>query len=260
MKDASEQYRSDENLRARIETHVRYGIGPELEPAIDAALQLRGDESLLDVGTGNGSFPGRLSVGGHRGLLVAIDRHLGMFAANRSRYPGVQFAQADAQQLPFADASFDVVTSRHMLYHVDDIPLALSECSRMLKQGGRFLAVTNSYENMRAFWQVVREAGLRYAPLTSLAERVITSFTDRNAGELIEAAFGNVRVDSIDAALVFPTAEPVERYFVSCLPGTAGIDRDDALRAFRDALKQVWPPSGPWRVSKRVLLLTANRA
>ena len=39
--DFTEQYKTDENLRIRIETHQRYGIGPPLEPAIDKVLNLK---------------------------------------------------------------------------------------------------------------------------------------------------------------------------------------------------------------------------
>ena len=51
--------------------------------------------------------------------------------------------QAGADALPFPDASFDVLTARHMLYHVPSVPAALAEFRRVLKPGGRFLATTN---------------------------------------------------------------------------------------------------------------------
>ena len=52
--------------------------------------------------------------------------------------------QGDAAALPFSDAAFDVVTARHMLYHVPDVAAVLAEFRRVLKPGGRFLAVTNA--------------------------------------------------------------------------------------------------------------------
>src|SRR5687768_1380215 len=72
------QYATAESLRARIETHARYSVGPSLEAAVDAALALCGGEDLLDVGTGTGGFPARLRREGHRGRLVGVDASAGM--------------------------------------------------------------------------------------------------------------------------------------------------------------------------------------
>lgn len=59
------------------------------------------------------------------------------------------FAQADAQALPFRDASFDAVIANHMLYHVPDIPRALGEVRRVLKPSGFCYAATMGVANMR---------------------------------------------------------------------------------------------------------------
>src|SRR5208282_4804841 len=114
--DLADQYKNDDNLRIRIETHRKHTVGPALEPAIDNALKLNGNESLLDVGTGPGDFPLRLLRSGHKGQLIGIDNSPGMIAKATSNGFCVKFIQADAQALPFGDETFDVVTARHMLY------------------------------------------------------------------------------------------------------------------------------------------------
>ena len=60
--EVAAQYATDRHLRTRMETHERYSVGPRLEPEVDRLLALRGDEALLDVGTGPGDFPGRLGA------------------------------------------------------------------------------------------------------------------------------------------------------------------------------------------------------
>ena len=157
-RDSFAQYETDENLRIRIETHQRYTVGPPLEPAIDAVLGLQTDESLLDIGTGPGSFPQRLRRAGHRGRLVGVDVSAGMIAKAKSAGADVEFLEADAASLPFPDHSFDVVTARHMLYHVPDISCALREARRVLRPGGRFLAVTNVYDSMGEYRRAIDEA------------------------------------------------------------------------------------------------------
>ena len=51
---------------------------------------------------------------------------------------GVKFEFADIQNLPYPDASFDVVIANMMLYHVPDIARGLSEVRRVLRRDGRF--------------------------------------------------------------------------------------------------------------------------
>jgi ubiquinone/menaquinone biosynthesis C-methylase UbiE len=50
----------------------------------------------------------------------------------------MEFRAADAEQLPFADSSFDRVTCRFGLIFFPDVPKALVEIRRVLKRGGRF--------------------------------------------------------------------------------------------------------------------------
>lgn len=260
MKDVDEQYRTDANLRARVETHQRYTVGPELEPAVDARLSLDGGESLLDVGTGYGDFPARLRAANHNGRLVGLDQQAGMIDHARRRHADITFIRGDVEQLPFDDASFDVITSRHMLYHVPDIGRALREMHRVLRVGGRFLAVTNTRDTMAAFWSVIADAAKHDASLQALNRGSVgLRFADHNAEPFIREAFGNVIVTRLDARLEFPSPEPVERYFRSCLDGSEVADRDAATTHFRNALLTRWPASGPWIVSKAILFLTARK-
>jgi SAM-dependent methyltransferase len=262
--DFTEQYRTDENLRIRIETHQRYTVGPPLEPAIDAALHLAGHESILDIGTGPGDFPQRLSQNGHRGRIVGIDASAGMIARAKSGGAQIEFLQADAQSLPFADESFDVVTARHMLYHVKDIPLALRETCRVLRPGGRFLAVTNILDNMGDYRRALGEAADQLKGQIADVVRIVLPasdvFNEKNGPALIKNAFGNVTVTLVESALHFETADPALRYFDSCrtIKGFSVEEWDVARRAFADVIAKRLA-GGPWTISKTVVLLTAIR-
>jgi SAM-dependent methyltransferase len=260
----TEQYKTDENLRIRIETHQRYTIGPPLEPAIDKALNLIGNESLLDIGTGPGDFPGRLRRSGHRGRLLGIDASPGMIAKAKSANPGVEFLQADAQSLPFPDDSFDVVTARHMLYHVPDIPLALREVYRILRPDGRLLAVTNAHNNMRDFYEACRQTAdaLRgkIADETRIATRIAPVFTEQNGPAFLSQIFCNIQIIHVEAALRFETADPAIRYFDSCrtFRGLTPEEWQIAHDTFANIVTQRLA-NGPWLISKTVILLTAKK-
>jgi SAM-dependent methyltransferase len=265
LHDLAEQYRTDENLRIRIETHQRYTVGPPLEPAIDEALHLAGHESILDIGTGPGDFPQRLRRSEHSGRIVGIDASAGMVAKAKSANVDVEFLEADAQSLPFADESFDVVTARHMLYHVPDIPRALREIHRVLRANGRFLAVTNVHDNMRDYMNALRETADALQDKMAdeirgmIPVRTSNAFTDQNGPSLIENVFGNIKVKFVEGALRFETPEPALRYFDSCRT-MKGLGLEE-WKVARETFAQVIARrlgNGPWIISKTVVLLIAT--
>ncbi len=66
------------------------------------------------------------------------------------------FERIDAQAIPFADASFDMVIANHMLYHVPDRPQALAEIRRVLRPGGRLYAATGGANHLREIGELVQ--------------------------------------------------------------------------------------------------------
>lgn len=259
--EVAEQYATDRHLRVRIGTHERYTVGPALESEVDRHLALTGEEALLDVGSGPGDFPGRLQAAGHRGRLVGADLSGGMVERARATYLQVEFIQADASKLPFSGASFDVLTARHMLCHVPNIPAALAEFRPLLRPGGRFLAVTNAGGYLGELWDVVAEAANLEPTLAPLLDNRAEAmpFSEVDGEELVRAAFGNASVEFSNSALLFLNAAPVLAYLDS-MPTLAELPD---LRPAHAALEQVLAPrfaAGPWRVSKRVAFLSATRS
>ncbi|WP_119068966.1 ubiquinone/menaquinone biosynthesis methyltransferase [Aggregatilinea lenta] len=98
---------------------------------------------LLDIATGTGdiAFEARRQV---RDLhVVAADFALPMMRVGQQR-PGadaVAWQAADTLRLPYADNSFDAVTSGYLFRNVTDIPGALAEQMRVLKPGGRLVTL-----------------------------------------------------------------------------------------------------------------------
>ena len=99
---------------------------------------------VLDCGVGTGAFSAALArtrVGAVR--LDAVDLSPMMLVEAEQRLARAGLAAdlhvADARRLPFADASFDVVLSAHMLEHLADPGLALAEMRRVLRPGGRIV-------------------------------------------------------------------------------------------------------------------------
>jgi ubiquinone/menaquinone biosynthesis C-methylase UbiE len=109
-------------------------------------LQLQSGDQVLDVGCGTGRlavvFSERVGV---TGSVKGIDAATEMIkrSTSRARKRGVpaSFQVAFAQQLPFADGTFDAVSCTLVLHHVaeDDQPTAVQEMYRVLKPSGRLV-------------------------------------------------------------------------------------------------------------------------
>jgi len=113
-----------------------------------ALAHLRPGESVLDVGCGTGSLAmaAKRQVGA-AGRVTGIDPSPEMIAravrkARRSALD-IVFQEGVAETLPFPDGRFDVVMSTVMLHHLPKSvrALAIGEMRRVLKPGGRVLAV-----------------------------------------------------------------------------------------------------------------------
>jgi SAM-dependent methyltransferase len=256
----NEQYVTDHALRVRQQTHAQYGTGMNLELAVDDVLNLHNTAGLLDIGTGPGDYPARLRREGHRGRLVGVDRSPGMVAQASTAHvdlDALEFIEADAMTLPFPDASFDAVTARHMLYHLSDLDQALKEARRVLKPGGRFLALTNADGYMHEFWNWALEAVRDVAGFENMIEsHRAPLYFHGNLERDIRRVFGNAELRLLEGALIFPDPEPCLRYFDSCRT-QYGIEPDvwaTGSAAFRSRLLGI---TYPWRVSKSVALILA---
>jgi SAM-dependent methyltransferase len=109
-----------------------------IESLLDAA-GVRPNLKSLDLCCGQGNVSAALL--GRDCEVVGIDFSPAMLAFARERAPKATFMEADAQNIPFANAEFDVVVSNFGLCHVPDQPRALAEARRVLRSGGR-LAMT----------------------------------------------------------------------------------------------------------------------
>src|SRR5262249_16427972 len=121
------QYRDPSNLYARGSLHARFSTNPQpwFRWLFNELLAIASSDAyILEIGCG----PAGLWVENLDHLpadwrVTLTDLSDGMVAAARARIaaaPPDAFTvqQADAEDLPFADASFDVVIANHMLYHV----------------------------------------------------------------------------------------------------------------------------------------------
>jgi demethylmenaquinone methyltransferase / 2-methoxy-6-polyprenyl-1,4-benzoquinol methylase len=97
---------------------------------------------LLDLGTGTGDLTREALRQSPGCRPVSADFTLEMMqAGQRMNGPVMQWSCADALSLPFPDETFDAVVSGFLLRNVVDLPRALREQMRVLKPGGRMVAL-----------------------------------------------------------------------------------------------------------------------
>ena len=102
---------------------------------------------LLELGAGSGAMADGMARTFPELQLTVTDIDPAMVAAARKYLgarPNVRVEQADVTDLPFADSTFDVVTSYLMLHHVIEWRRALSEASRVLRPGVSSSAMTST--------------------------------------------------------------------------------------------------------------------
>jgi ubiquinone/menaquinone biosynthesis C-methylase UbiE len=177
--------RSEEVLFLNYAFETDPPVGLSLEPADEpnrACIQLYhhvatqtdlGGKRVLEVSCGHGGGASFLSRTLQPAAYTGLDLNpTGIrFCQQRHRIAGLAFVQGDAGNLPFPDASFDVVLNVEASHCYPDFPRFLAGVARVLKPGGRFLFADFRFDDELAGW----DRDLAAAPLKMLQSRIINA-------------------------------------------------------------------------------------
>jgi SAM-dependent methyltransferase len=211
-----DQYRSQECLATRVSVWRPGADGRWPQDVAMAALAAAAPARLLEVGCGTGAFAERCAA--ELGCdIVALDASAEMVRATAAR--GVRAVVGDAQRLPFHDGEFDCAVAAWMLYHVADIDRALAELARVLRPGGRLVAVTNGEGSLRELYAAVGGG------------KLTSTFSSENGGEQLGRHFARVERHDVETRAVFPDRAAAAAYLAS-------LGRDGLVEQLADA---PWP-------------------
>jgi len=192
------EFADEERLvNRRLDRWADYRATNPEDVALEALAEIA-PERVLEIGPGRGEFAMRVrqDIGAE---VVAIDVSSRLVEVARER--GVDAQVADVQQLPFGDAEFDAAVANWVLYFVPDLNRGIAELARVLRPGGRLVAVTNSDEHMIELWSLVGDE-----PLTFSAE---------NGETPLRRHFASVERRDVEGEVVFPTREALLGYLAA---------------------------------------------
>lgn len=222
------QYATADNLNRRIGIHEKYSRNKQgFGPWIASQYRLEPGMAVLELGCGTGGmWRGVTLPEGCR--LTLTDFSQGMLEAARestAHLAGAVYRQVDAQDIPLADGSFDVVIANMMLYHVPDIPRALREIRRVLRPGGVFYAATYGEHG-------VVEAVAEMLGMTLEGNH---RFTLQNGGEQLAAVFDRVELALYDDALDVTDPADMVAYLrsMASMEVLNGVSDERLLEVFR---------------------------
>ena len=117
------------------------------------AARIGAGQRVLDVACGTGVLARAVADRvGPRGAVVGLDINAGMLAVARRKAPAIEWRQGAAEDLPYADASFDAVVSQFGLMFFQDRARAIRQMIRVLRPGGRLaVAVWDSLDRTPAY-------------------------------------------------------------------------------------------------------------
>jgi len=202
---------------------------------------------FLDLGCGAaGSCVLAAKLGAH---VSGFDASANLLDVARGRLPGVDFVQGEMEDLPYPDASFDVVFAANSLQYVDDKARALSEVRRVMAPGGLFV-IGMWCEPDRCDMSVVFKAMMELAPPPpggppTLSVRANLAGLLRTCGFTIEEE-GDVSCP-FEFASVDDSVEGVSSAGV--IVGIARVAGEDTVRqAIRDAMAPLADEQGRIRL------------
>ena len=185
-----------------------------IEPLLDAAAVSAGNR-VLDLGTG----PGLVAAAARRrqGIPSGIDFTESMVLAARRRYPDIEFREANAESLPFADGAFDAVVGNFVFHHLARPDQVLVEARRVVRNGGKLAFTVWADPSKLAAFGLFFDAIEKHGNLQDLPHGPLFGMSDFDVFHRMvrEAGFHDSTVTEHDIAWQVGSAEQLLESFAA---------------------------------------------
>ena len=142
---------TDYDVAAPSYSRHRWAVSWKLDPLLDAVGRNAPGSVVLDAGCGTGDYLHALHERHPEMRYCGFDASVEMLGVARSRCPWAVLEIADADAgFPHTDGSVEVICVVDVLHHLQEHGLFFREAARVLRQGGRLVAITDSEADIRA--------------------------------------------------------------------------------------------------------------
>ncbi|WP_034592174.1 methyltransferase domain-containing protein [Hamadaea tsunoensis] len=131
---------------AYLDAAARTPIGLDYKRFSIDALDIRPQQTVLDLDCGPGTDLGRLTATG--AVVTGMDADETMIREARRRYPEVEIVAGDAHDLPFGDGTFDRLRTDRVLQHVADPGRVMAEIRRVLRPDGLMVTAEPDWDTL----------------------------------------------------------------------------------------------------------------
>jgi SAM-dependent methyltransferase len=236
----------------------------QFRPLYESVLQrpeISAAGASLDVGCGPGLaaqvFAQKIAN------VSGIDASAAFIAIARQRLPGRDFRVGEMEALPYADASFDVVTGFNAFQYAASPRNALAEARRVLRPAGTIVIATWGLpQDCDAAGHLKALGGLMPSPPPGAPGPFALSDEANLKALATEAGFTPIGVVDVACPWIYPHLETALRGMLSAGPAERAI-RNSSLEHARDAVAQSIAayrmPSGEYRLNNKFRYLIAHR-
>jgi SAM-dependent methyltransferase len=233
--------------------------GEELGQALVVRAGLEPGERALDVGAGTGKLTGVLAETVGPENVAAVDPSEPFVAALRERFPDVDVRLGTAEELPFADGSFDGVFAQLVINFLSDPERGAGEMRRVAREEGVAAAAVWDYGEgmtlLNTFWEAAAAVDERGSAARDERRRMRFARPDELADLWRNAGLRDVEIGEIVVSAEYQSFDDLWEPFLGGV-GPAGSYATFLEPESRAALREEYrrllgSPEGPFELSAR---------
>ncbi len=222
--------------------HQNSSVQLEASKKILSEISFRGDESILDIGCGDGKITAIISTHIPRGKVLGIDLspEMLLFANKKfktSKYKNILFKLLDATKIRF-EKEFDIVFSSFVLHWVINFNLFIKKIHKSLKDNGKIvftipLGISSPLE-------LATKEAIKSSTWAEFFTDYVNTWSTLNASQyekaIISAGFKLISCEIISHKKIFDSRKSFENYVIQWYPYINYIDDELKEGFFRDVI------------------------